>query len=274
MSACWSSDCSKPSSASSSRSQVASLTASINAMYSASGDESATVSRLFEHQLTGPPFSAKKINAELLLAAIRNSSFPRAFEISKDCLDRFGLLAGSWDVRGACATLWRLVCGLTSQGPLKATRRCRRRCGWGMLWRWRGLRILRASCSTKVVPVLKTYWFSRRTKSSICFCNKSCRFSGGRDWEGCRGGGGSRCCWGLGWVLHSRPEEADDAWLYLDLVRSQLMSILPPWLADLGSRSSGACRYIPVRLRRCQPASSFPLSLPPTISWVVNYPPR
>ena len=40
-----------------SRSQVASLAASVKAMYSASVDDSATVDCRFEHQLTGPPFS-------------------------------------------------------------------------------------------------------------------------------------------------------------------------------------------------------------------------
>ena len=42
-----------------SRSHVASFGASVNATYSASVEESATVDWRFEHQLTGPPLSMK-----------------------------------------------------------------------------------------------------------------------------------------------------------------------------------------------------------------------
>ena len=55
---CWSAS-NTPSSVRSRRSQVASLAASVSAMYSASVEEIATVNCLLEHQLIGPPFSIK-----------------------------------------------------------------------------------------------------------------------------------------------------------------------------------------------------------------------
>ncbi len=60
---CWSGS-SSPSSVRRSLSQVASLTASMSVIYSASVEERATVDCLFEHQLTGPPLSIK-INPEV-----------------------------------------------------------------------------------------------------------------------------------------------------------------------------------------------------------------
>lgn len=57
--ACWSFGSRRPSLVSSNLNHVASFVASVKAMYSASVEDSAAVDCLFEHQLTGPPFSIK-----------------------------------------------------------------------------------------------------------------------------------------------------------------------------------------------------------------------
>ncbi len=69
ISAYWPSLSRRPTSVSSSLSQVDSFAARVSATYSASVDESATVAYLFEHQLTGPPFSMKmKPDVDFLVA--------------------------------------------------------------------------------------------------------------------------------------------------------------------------------------------------------------
>ena len=59
MKACCGSGWRIPNSVSNRRSHVAFFAASVKVIYSASIDDKATVSRLLEHQLTGPPFSMK-----------------------------------------------------------------------------------------------------------------------------------------------------------------------------------------------------------------------
>lgn len=64
------------------RIHIASFAASINAMYSASVDNRATVGCLLEHQLTGPPFSMKmkpEVNFQLSKSPAQSESDEQLF---------------------------------------------------------------------------------------------------------------------------------------------------------------------------------------------------